>query len=157
MIQYDKDGVTLFYIDINGKRVSHYFMDGTAYSDMLDIRSAQLQAVAENTAATNDYNQKLANVQTNVDAGRGGQAPAAPPKPLAKIVSDTGVVSFAPFDPPLADLVIPKTIPTQVNAPGDVVNRSIPPTSAATDTANKQTAIMYNMILAMFRKMFPDA
>src|ERR1019366_4179943 len=41
--------------------------------------------------------------------------PTAPPKPLQKIVSDTGVVSFAPFDPPLADLVIPKTIPSQVN------------------------------------------
>jgi hypothetical protein len=156
MIQYDKDGVTLFYIDTNGKRVSHYFMEGTPYSDMLDIRSAQLSAMAENTAAVNDYNQKLANVQLNVDAGRGAGL-AAPTKPLQKIVSDTGVVSSAPFDPPLADLIVPVTVPSTVNAPGPVVNRSIPPTSAATDTANKQTAIMYNMILAMFRKMFPDA
>src|ERR1035437_1861404 len=138
MIQYDTDGRTLFYNDANGNKIWHNFMDGTPYEDMLNVRNAQLQAVAENTAATNDYSQKLANVQTNVDAGRGGQAPAAPPKPLQKIVSDTGVVSFAPFAPPLADLVIPKTTPSQVNT---------------ADTG----LTTYDMVLRMYQKMFPDA
>jgi hypothetical protein len=47
--------------------------------------------------------------------------PIPPAKPLQKIVSDTGVVSFTPFDPPLADLVIPKTTPSQVNTAGTAI------------------------------------
>ena len=31
MIQFDKDGVTLFYIDATGKKVSHNYLEGTPY------------------------------------------------------------------------------------------------------------------------------
>jgi hypothetical protein len=56
-------------------------------------------------------------------------------------VSDTGEVSYTPFVPPLPDLVVPKTA-----ASGAI----------AAPTLDKQ-AVMYNMVLAMFRKMFPEA
>jgi hypothetical protein len=139
MIQFDKDGVTLFYIDANGNKISHNYMEGAAYNDMLTVRTAQLQAARDNTQAVANYNTALGTVQASVDAGRPHDA--APTKPLQKVVSDTGDVSFAPFDPPLPDLVIPKTV-----ASGPI----------AAPTVDKQ-AIQFNMIQAMFRKMFPDA
>jgi hypothetical protein len=141
MIQYDTDGVTLFYFDATGKKISQYFMSGAPYDDMLTIRSAQQQAIKDNAVAASHYTQTLANIQTNADTGRPHDAP--PLKPQQQLVSDTGVVSFAPFDPPLADFVTPV-----VNAPNAGVIAQVVP--------DKQ-AIMYNMILAMFRKMFPDA
>jgi len=151
MVQYDKDGVTLFYIDANGKRVSHYFMEGKAYAAMADIRSAQLSAASENSRAAADYAEKLATAQINI--GRPGFV--LPVKPLQKVVSDTGEVSFAPFDPPLPDLVIPTV--TQVSsaplASGGLMGAMVAQGANVPDTQ----AIMYNMILAMFRKMFPDA
>ena len=61
MIQFDKDGVTLFYIDASGQRVAHGYTEGEAYADMLTIRSAQLQAVSDNNQAVAQYNQALAN------------------------------------------------------------------------------------------------
>ena len=140
MIQYDKDGATLFYIEASGQRVARGPMDGQAYTDMLTIRGEQQQAAIENTQAVNNYNNVLANVQISVTAGRGDTV-TAPAKPLQKTVSDTGVINYAPFVPPLADLVIPKTVPSG---------------SIAAPSIDKQT-IMYNMIQAMFRKMFPDA
>lgn len=138
MIQYDKDGVTLFYIDANGKKTSHNFMEGTPYDEMLTVMGAQRQAATENTQAVGNYKTALANLQISVDAGR--PANAAPTKPLQKAVSDTGDVSYVPFVPPLADLVIPQTSPSG---------------SIAAPSVDKQ-AIIYNMILAMFHKMFPD-
>ena len=51
MIQFDKDGMTLFYIDASGNRVQHNPFDGQAYSDMLVIRSAQMQAGIDNQMA----------------------------------------------------------------------------------------------------------
>ncbi|MCX6633132.1 MAG: hypothetical protein NTW28_36515 [Candidatus Solibacter sp.] len=139
MMQFDKDGVTLFYVDANGKKISHNYMEGTAYDEMLNVRSAQIQAIRENTQTEANYTTALGNLQASVDAGRPHDA--APAKPLQKIVSDNGEVSYTPFVPPLPDLVIPKTIPS-----GPI----------AAPTVDKQ-AIMYNMILAMFRKMFPEA
>ena len=141
MIQYDKDGVTLFYIDATGKKISHNFLEGTAYDDMLNVLGAQLQALRENTQAVANYNTALANVQVSVDASRPHDA--APAKPLQKVVSDTGEVSYTPFEPALADLVTP--VP---NAPSSGKIAVVVP---------DKNAIMYNMILAMFRKMFPDA
>ena len=141
MIQYDKDGVTLFYLDATGKKISHNFLEGTAYDDMLNVRGAQLQALRENTQAVANYNTVLANVQVSVDASRPHDA--APAKPLQKVVSDTGEVSYTPFEPALADLVTP--VP---NAPSSGKIAVVVP---------DKNAIMYNMILAMFRKMFPDA
>ena len=138
MIQYDTDGTTLFYIDADGKKFSHYFTEGKPYSDMLVTLDAQQQAIRDNAATLQSYSEALSRVQGPLDAGQGPANPIAPPKPLQKIVSDTGVVSFAPFDPPLADLVIPKTIPSQVN------------------TADNGLT-MYDMVLRMYRKMFPDA
>ena len=141
MIQYDRDGVTLFYVDPTGKKFSHYFMEGAAYNDMVNVRDAQLQAIRENTQSMANYETALANAQISVDAGHTVPVPA---KPLMKLVSDTGETTFAPFEPPLKDLV--------PAAPA----RPAPTGSIKVDTADKQ-AILYNMVLAMFRKMFPDA
>jgi hypothetical protein len=141
MIQFDKDGVTLFYIDANGNRVSHNYMDGQAYTDMLGTRQEQMQAAIENNQAIANYNNVLANVQISVTAGRGDTV-TAPAKPLQKVVADAdGAVTYVPFVPALADIVIPKTVPSG---------------SIAAPSLDKQT-IMYNMITALFRKAFPDA
>lgn len=144
MIQFDKDMVTLFYIDATGKRIAHNFMEGAPYSDMLAVRDAQLQAVRENTQAVGNYETTLANVQISVDAGHDMPAP---PKPLQKIVSDTGDVSYAPFAPPLKDL-IPAAPGKPAPSSGSIVSPNAPP--------DKQ-AIMFNMVLALFRRAFPDA
>jgi hypothetical protein len=145
MIQFDKDGVTLFYIDANGQRVAHNYMEGTAYDAMLTIRGAQQQAARDNTLAVANYNTELANAQISVSAGR---TAAAPPKPLQKMVADAdGAVTYVPFVPPLADLVPLVSTPSTVTG---LINTALPA------PADKQ-AIMYNMILAMFRKAFPDA
>src|SRR5450759_3906404 len=147
MVQYDKDGVTLFYIDASGKKISHNYMEGKPYAAMNDIRSAQLLAVTENATEAFNYGTGLAKAQINI--GRPGFV--LPTKPLQKIVSDTGEVSFAPFDPPLADLVIPTVTPGAPVSGGGLMGAMV--AEGGPDTQ----AIMYNMILAMFRKMFPDA
>jgi len=147
MIQFDQNGVTLFYIDASGQRVAHGYTEGQAYADMLTIRSAQLQAVSDNNQAVANYKQALANVQISVTAGFGNTV-TAPTKPLQKVVADAdGAVTYVPFVPALADLVIPKTVPSTVQG---LVNTSQPA------PIDKQT-IMYNMITALFRKAFPDA
>ena len=141
MIQLDKDGVTLFYIDANGNKVAHNYLEGQAYTDMLTIRDAQISAASENNQAVANYNNVLANVQISVTAGRGDTV-TAPAKPLQKVVADAdGAVTYVPFVPALADIVIPKTVPSG---------------SIAAPSLDKQT-IMYNMITALFRKAFPDA
>jgi hypothetical protein len=147
MIQFDADGVTLFYIDATGKKISQNFMSGQAYCDMLQIRDEQLDAARVNTQAQDNYNTALSNAQVSVNAGKGG-AEMAPPKPTMKVVSDTGVVTFEPFVPPLADLVMPTAVP-QTSLMDQIA-------AARAATPDKQ-AIMYNMILAMFRKEFPGA
>ena len=48
MIQFDKDGVTLFYFDAIGQRVAKNYMEGQLYTDMLTIRTAQIAAITEN-------------------------------------------------------------------------------------------------------------
>ena len=142
MIQFDKDGVTLYYIDADGKKVSHTFMDVAGYSAMLDTRDAQIQAAKENMHAQTNYETALANAQGNLNIGQKAETPT---KPLMKTVTDLGAVSWSPFDPPLKDLVPPAVIPT---ASGTIKR----------DTSqDDKLAIMYNMILAMFRKTFPDA
>ena len=141
MIQFDKDGVTLFYFDSSGQRVAHYYTEGQPYSNMLTIRDAQIQAISENNQAVANYKNVLANVQISVTAGRGDTV-TAPVKPLQKVVADAdGAVTYVPFVPALADLVVPKTFPSG---------------SIAAPSIDKQT-IMYNMICALFRKAFPDA
>ena len=105
MIQLDKDGVTLFYIEADGTRVSHNYMEGQAYTDMLVIRDAQISAASENSQAVANYNNVLANVQISVTAGRGDTV-TAPVKPLQKVVADVdGAVTYVAFVPPLADIV----------------------------------------------------
>ena len=37
MIQFDTDGVTLFYIDATGNKISQSFMSGQPYTDWLNI------------------------------------------------------------------------------------------------------------------------
>jgi len=139
MIQFDTNGVTLFYIDADGNKVWHNFMDGAPYNDMLTIKCEQQQAATDNLQAASNYTTVIANLQISVDAGR--TVAPAPPKPLRKVVSDTGDVTYTAFVPALPDLVITK--------PGTAV----PAPAAPVD----QQAVMYNMILAMFRKMFPSA
>src|ERR1035441_4326014 len=149
MIQLAKDGVTLFYIEARGQRVGPGDRQGAAHAAKLTIRSAQIQAAADNTQALANYNNVLANMQLNVNAGHGGDANVvAPAKPLQIVVADAdGAVTHVPFVPPLADLVFPKTVPSTVQG---LVNTSQPA------PPDKQT-IMYNMIAALFRKAFPDA
>lgn len=113
MIHYSPDGNSLIGVDNKGKEFSHNKMDGTWFSSMETTLSAQKVAEAENIAAVNDYNQKLGNAQINI--GRPGFV--LPDKPQQKFVDDMGKVTYGPFDPPLADLVIPKTTPTQINTP----------------------------------------
>ena len=138
MIQYDKDGVTVYYTDASGNRVSATPFDGAKYSGMLAIMDEQISAASANAQAVANYNTALKNAQTSVDAGRSADAP---PKPLQTVVSDTGVTSYVPFNPPLADLV-----PLDVTAPSTG--------TIAVPTVDTQ-AIMYAMLTAIYRKMFP--
>lgn len=141
MIQYDKDFVTLYYIDANGTKVSQHPTNGAEYGDLLVIRDAQLQAIRENETAATNYKGAITQEQYNINIGRPSAGFQVPAKPLQKVVSNTGQVTFVPFVPAFPELVIPKPIPS-----GPIAAPSI----------DKQ-AIMYNMILAMFRKMFPEA
>lgn len=152
-IQYAPDGVTLFYIDATGKTISHNFLEGTPYSDMLDIRGAQLQAVFENKTAAANYTQAVANAQVSEDATR--PYPALPDKPRQKVVSDTGAVSYAAFVPPLPDVVPkpPSNAPSVSPATGGLMGALVAGGSAVPD----RNAIMYNMISALYRKAFPEA
>ena len=139
MIQYDKDGATLFYIDAKGTKISAGVFDGKKYNDMDGIMLQQIAAVGENSHAVEAYNSNLQTAQTSVNAGRPADAP---PKPLQHLVSDTGESTYAPFAPPLADLV-----PLKVTAPSSG--------TIAVPTVDTQ-AIMYAMITAIYRKMFPS-
>src|ERR1017187_6694212 len=139
MIQYDKDGATVFYIDANGNKISASPFDGKKYSDMLTIMDAQIAAANENAHSLDLYNTSLANAQTSVTPGRQADAP---PKPLQHVVSDPGVSTYVPFVPALADLV-----PLAVTAPSSG--------TIAVPTVDTQ-AIMYAMITAIYRKMFPS-
>ena len=113
---------------------------GAAYSNMLDVMDKQFAASLTNTQAVNNYDNLLSGVNTSILAGR----PAvAPPKPLQVIVDDNGNTTFVPFDPPLAD-----PVPTPVITGSTV---SGPPIAPTVDIQ----AIMYSMILAIYRKMFP--
>lgn len=140
-IQYDTDKSTLFYIDKDGTKISATIWDGQKYSDFIGVFDAQSQAARDNTQAVANYNTTLANDQLSVSSGRDV---AAPPKPLKKLVSDTGDVTYAPFDPPLADLVPYKATPAP--STGSIVSAVVP--------ADKNAA-MYNMVLAIFNKLFP--
>ena len=138
MIQYDKDGATLFYIDAQGTKNAAGVFDGKKYSDMLAIMDAQVAAAKENAHAVDLYTTSLANAQTSANAGRPADAP---PKPLQHLVSDTGASTYVPFSPALPDLVSPT-----VTAP----NAGI----ITVPTVDTQ-AVMYAMITAIYRKMFP--
>ena|ERR1035437_2242069 len=141
MIQFDKNGTSLI-----GPNGSVSLFNSDAFGKLMAIRDAQLQTILENTQNQGDYNTKLANAQANVKAS--GTFIAAPIKPLMKIISDTGVVSYEPFVPALADLVEPA--PATDNAVHGLANSGavLPPDPQAQ---------MFNMISAMFRKMFPDS
>ena len=139
MIQYDKDGATLFYIDANATKISASVFDGKRYTDMESTQQAQIAAAAENTKAVESYTLSLQNAQVSVDAGRPADAP---PKPLQHLVSDTGASTYTPFDPPLGDL-----IPLNVTAPNSGL--------IAQPTEDTQS-VMFAMLTAIYRKMFPS-
>ena len=140
MIQYDKDGVTLYYTDASGTKISASVFDGKKHTDMDTVMQQQLAAAAENAHAVDLYTQRLAIAQTSISAGRPAEAPT---KPLQHVVSDTGEATFVAFSPALPELVIPK-----VSAPSSG--------SIKVETVDTQ-AIMYAMITAIYRKMFPSA
>jgi hypothetical protein len=117
MIQYSPDGNTLIGVDDKGKEFSHNKTDSAWFSSMLVTLGLQKQNELDNTATLQKYNQDLANIQGPLDVGQFIGTPVAPDKPQQKFVSDMGKVTYGPFDPPLADLNIPKTTPTQVNTP----------------------------------------
>lgn len=140
MIQYDKDGATLFYIDANGNKISAGVFDGAKYSAMLAVMDQQNAALSANTAAVADYTTKLANAQTSVNAGR---AADAPPKPLKEVMSDTGGITWVPFVPALPDLI--PAPPAEGSAAGGVIVQS----------GQDPQAIMLAMMTAIYRKLFP--
>ena len=140
MIQYDKDGATVFYIDANGNKVSANPLDGVKYSAMISVMDAQIAAATENNQNVNNYKTQLANAQVSIDAGRTADAP---PKPLDHVVSDTGVSTYVPFNPPLPDLI---PAPAAVGSTTGGF-----PVAPSVDTQ----AIMYAMITAIYRKLFP--
>ena len=118
MIQYSPDGNTLIGVDDKGKEFSHNKTDGSSFSNMLVTLGLQKQNELDNSATLQKYNQDLGNIQGPLDVGQFTGTPVAPVKPQCKIISDMGTVTYVPFDPPLADLNIPKTTPTQINTPG---------------------------------------
>jgi hypothetical protein len=144
MIQYDKDGAS-FIDPTTGRRVTVF--EQPAHQDLQDILDLQMNAVTANKDAADYYNTAIKGLQVSVDAGRADQIPPAPTKPLMRVVSDTGSVTYTPFVPPLPDLVIPTAphTPTAIEA--------IEAARAA--TVDKQ-AVMYAMITAIYRKMFPS-
>ena len=119
MIQYSPDGNTLIGVDDKGKEFSHNKTDGSWFSSMLVTLGLQKQNELDNTATLQKYNQDLGNIQGPLDVGQFTGTPVAPNKPQRKFIDDMGKVTWGPFDPPLADLVIPKTTPTQINTPLD--------------------------------------
>ncbi len=139
MIQYDKDGVTLFYTDASGTKISASVFDGKKHTDMDTVMQQQLAAAAENAHAVDLYTQRLAIAQTSISAGRPAEAPT---KPLQHVVSDTGEATFVAFSPALPDVVVPKV--------------TAGTGSIKVETVDTQ-AIMYAMITAIYRKMFPSA
>jgi hypothetical protein len=141
MIQFDKDGVTLVGYDANGNRFAHNYLEGSLYDDMLTVRKAQIAAASENVQNAANYTNVITQINQNEAAGRPHDAP--PVKPQQKVIDDLGHVSFVPFAPPLPDFV-----PLVVTG-GDTGKIKV-------DVPDKQ-AIMYNMILALFHKAFPDA
>lgn len=153
MIAYDTNGSTLFYTDASGQRVAAGYSETERYSTMLKTKGAQQQAVLDNTTVLSKYKAELAAVQGTYDQGRVGQNPdvptVAPIKPAQKIVSDTGEVSYAPFVPPLSDLVISTKTVTSPNTTGLI--------SSVTPAPVDTQALMFNMISIIFHKMFPDA
>lgn len=111
MISYDLNGVTLFYVDSMGSRVSAGPMDTSRYMTLLNTHQMQVQAESDNTASVADYNAKLLNFQASIDAGR-IPADQLPPKPHMKVVHDDGTVAWADFIPALGDVRYPAEPPT---------------------------------------------
>jgi hypothetical protein len=141
MIQFDKDGVTLVGYDANGNRFAHNYLEGSLYDDMLTVRKAQIAAAGENANTAASYKNLLD--QYAINFGRPG-CPALPVKPSQKVIDDLGNVSFVPFVPALPDFVPPHVDP---------------PKPIKTDAADrdKRDDVMYNMIVAIFQKLYPDA
>ncbi len=138
MITFDKDGVTLIGYDANGTQFKHNFLEGALYDAMLNTRDAQLAAAIANSQNASNYTTVITGINLSEQAGRPHDPPPAPPQ--EKNIDDLGNVSFAAFVPALT----PYT-PLVVTAPSGSIVTVVP---------DKQ-AIMYNMILAMFRKEFP--
>ena len=141
VLQYTSDFTAITYVDANGEIVIVSYLQGQPFSDLVTIRSAQLTAAAENNVAVNTYKTALANLQFNLDVGR-SDGTTAPTKPLKKIVSNTGVVTYAPFVPALPDLVVPVTIPS-----GSI--RGVAPTPDPQVQQSAQLTVIMNQLSAI--------
>ena len=150
MIQFEADGLTL--VDSSSGKTASW-KDGQAYNDMLVIRDAQLEAGRENAATAASYASLLSQAQAAVNFGHDTAAPA---KPNMKVVTDSGTTGYAPFLPPLADLVLPTVAPPPA-ATGTALQVLMGNATAIAPAPPSQLDLMYNMLLAMFRKEFPGA
>jgi hypothetical protein len=140
MITFDKDGVTLIGYDASGNKFTHNYLEGDPYDIMLSTLNAQQQAARDNATAVDAYNTALATAQLNENAGRPHDAP--PVAPQQKIVTDLGVVSYAPFVPALAAFV------PLVSTPSGRLVAPAPP---------DPNAVMRTQVNLIFHKLFPDA
>lgn len=109
MIQYDTDGVSLFYTDASGQKVEAGPRDGN-YLTLLTAMEAQEQAVNDNNAAAVDYHTKLNTAQIAISNFQPGVV--VPAKPQMKVVDDLGNVTMVPFVPPLPDPTFPTASPS---------------------------------------------
>ncbi len=144
MIRLANDNLTLLYTNADGVAASISPMGGwQLYTQISANKTAQDTAASENTANQTDYLTKLHLVQVEVDAGTIDRSTAVGPgKPLMKVVSDMGVVSFVPF-PNLPDLTIPKSLPSSQGLGPDVHPQTLDP----------QTAMLLQGILGLGAKL----
>ena len=142
MISYGPDGMTLNYTNAAGQPASASIFDGAVYSDLLVTMDLQKSVARDNQTAFNNYAQTVANAQQAINAGQ--TYPPLPPPPKQENISDTDVVTFTTF----------ANLPT-LTQPTVRVAPSLG-TFPAAPTVDKQ-AIMYNMIVAIYNKLFPPA
>jgi hypothetical protein len=126
MITYDSQFNRFTYTGVNGNQVTVNWFDGDVYNAVQKIYEQQKDADSTNANAVKDYTDKLGGYQQSMNDGRNPSIPL-PVMPQKLIISDLGVVSHVPFDPPLpvyTPLVASgggsTSIKTVVNTPSDI-------------------------------------
>lgn len=103
--------------------------------------SAQKAAAVENMQAATKYNNVIDSLQISINAGHGVTAPTIP---QMKLVDDEGTVTFAPFSPPLHNLM-PYSA-TSAPSSGQI----------AVTTAPDLQKLTYLMVKALYQDRFPN-